>query len=600
MANQGRARSALSGENIVRGQPNQADYERDSSRGHFTYSPLDTSVDGIRLVILEPSIAMEDVIRCRLSHVTFGQMPKYEALSYTWGSEDLRNSIMLDGKTFLVRENLREALIRLRMPDKERALWIDAICINQDDIPERNQQVRIMPHIYSRAQMVLVWLGLPDKSKILTPWHWVERGSTPGLLQKLSTVDYWNRVWIVQEIGKARRIRIHSGSIVVDWENFIETLRTWCPGCVPLKLADQMQDKYGDGYKLENLLKTHQKALCRDVRDKIYGFTGLANDNYGRLSMDYAKSLFEIWKDVVRFRSADSTIPQHDILQFAGFVRELLGGHLISTTEDVFMNKDDCLFIHNKDQVVHCPARLWGRIAWVGPTYNEIRSNLHKVDEWTAGIKDHVPDRYLRSAYEENDLFLQLLEDMDHSDLDLVFPIHQPPRWYLDYCRGGAFDGGGAFDLMHEIKPKASNMAADNTYGEFSVGNANEDKHLILLDICPCDDASIPGSSKQFTGIGFAPPIAREGDFICYFYQKERAAVVRYSERGHMNRGRGVESFSIIASAVLPNFREMAAAEMKNKEQRKLKFAVLNNAPLRDSETINLYMDLPSVYEWSF
>jgi hypothetical protein len=134
-------------------------YWKNPSRDHFTYSPLDTTVDGTRLVILEPCATWGDVIHCRLVHVTFGQMPKYEAPSYTWGSEDSQNAIVIDGKTFLISDNLWEALVRLRKPCKERFLWIDAICINQDDIPERNQQLRIMPHIYSRAQMVLVWLG---------------------------------------------------------------------------------------------------------------------------------------------------------------------------------------------------------------------------------------------------------------------------------------------------------------------------------------------------------------------------------------------------------------------------------------------------------
>ncbi len=50
-------------------------------------------------------------------------------------------------------------LIQLRGDTLERKVWVDAICINQDNIPERNRQVRMMPHIYSRAESVLVWFG---------------------------------------------------------------------------------------------------------------------------------------------------------------------------------------------------------------------------------------------------------------------------------------------------------------------------------------------------------------------------------------------------------------------------------------------------------
>jgi hypothetical protein len=533
-------------------------------------------------------------------HVTFGQMPKYEALSYTWGSEDSQNAILLDGKTFLVRDNLWEALIRLRMRDEERVLWIDAICINQDDISERNQQVRIMPHIYTRAQVVLVWLGSADgiegmkkpEEERIEKHGW---GIFRDVFKEMRTVDYWNRVWIIQEIGKARRIRIHYDSTEMDWETFISTMRqrsrhefTPLKDCLPLKLADQMLDKYGDGYKLENLLKAHQKALCRDVRDKIYGFMGLANDTYGRLPMDYGKTLFEIWKDVVRFRGADSAIPQHDILQFAGLVRDLLGGHHIAATEDIVNEKEKFLRVQDaQDDLVRCPARLWGRIACVGPTYTEIRSSLHKVDAWTASLREHVPDLYLRSAYEENDLFLQFLEDKNPSDLEMVFPIDHPSEYRLDH------DRGEAFDIMSNIKPKAPSWASNCMDKKFGVGNDDEDKYLILLDICPHNNDPFSESSKQFRGIGLAPPTARVGDFICYFYQKERAAVVRCEAES---------CFSIIASAVLADIRAVATDEMKiiEDEEMKPRFAVLNNAPLKSRETINLYMDPGSIYEWLF
>jgi Heterokaryon incompatibility protein (HET) len=530
-------------------------------------------------------------------------MPKYEALSYTWGSEDSQNAILLDGKTFLVRDNMWEALIQFRLRDEEHMLWIDAICVNQDNISEQNQQVRIMPHIYTRAQVVLVWLGSPNgiegmrktEEERIEKYVW---GMIRDEFKEMSTVDYWNRVWIIQEIGKARKIRVHYGSTEVDWDTFISTMRRKsrynCTllDCLPLKLADQMLDRYGDGYKLENLLKAHRKALCRDVRDKIYGFMGLANDTYGRLPMNYGKTPFEIWKDVVRFRGADSTISQHDILQFAGLVRDLLGGHHIAATEDIVNEKEKFLRVQDaQDELVRCPARLWGRIACVGPTYTEIRSSLHKVDAWTASLRDHVPDLYLRNAYKENDLFLQFLEDKNPSDLEMVFPIDHPSEYRLDH------DRGEAFDIMSNIKPKAPSWGWNCMDKKSSVGNDDEDKRLILLDICPRVDEDFRHedfleSSKQFRGIGLAPPTARVGDFICYFYQKERAAVVRCEAES---------CFSIVASAVLADIRAITD-KMKNNgdEEIKPKFAVLNNAPLKSSETINLYMDPGSIYEWLF
>ncbi len=80
-----------------------------------------------------------------------------------------------------------------------------------------------------------------------------------------------------------------------------------------------MLDKYGDGYELEILLNTRQNALCKDPRNKIYCFIGLANDVYGRLPKYYGKSLFGVRKDIVEFKNEDHQAPQYDILQFVRF-----------------------------------------------------------------------------------------------------------------------------------------------------------------------------------------------------------------------------------------------------------------------------------------
>lgn len=103
----------------------------------FEYSPLDSNVDGIRLIVIEPNENCEAVVRCELRHVTFGERPKYEALSYMWGDESRKRAIIVDGKEFLVGLLLLGALQDLRYKGHERVVWVDAICINQRDTLER-------------------------------------------------------------------------------------------------------------------------------------------------------------------------------------------------------------------------------------------------------------------------------------------------------------------------------------------------------------------------------------------------------------------------------------------------------------------------------
>ncbi|OBS22634.1 hypothetical protein FPOA_08967 [Fusarium poae] len=100
-------------------------------------------------------------LECTFETVDLASAPPYEALSYTWGEEDASVRIHLNGKEFLVRPNLAYALAALRVSEP-RVLWVDALCINQQDTTERNHQVGMMGGIFRRAERVLVWLGRPS------------------------------------------------------------------------------------------------------------------------------------------------------------------------------------------------------------------------------------------------------------------------------------------------------------------------------------------------------------------------------------------------------------------------------------------------------
>jgi Heterokaryon incompatibility protein (HET) len=102
------------------------------------YLPLAES-DEVRLLSLQPGHS-DETIRCTLQHIKLSSSPHYEALSYMWGPKEYR-TIELDGKPYVVTENLWQALIHLRLEQGSRTMWVDAICINQEDVSERNHQV---------------------------------------------------------------------------------------------------------------------------------------------------------------------------------------------------------------------------------------------------------------------------------------------------------------------------------------------------------------------------------------------------------------------------------------------------------------------------
>ncbi|KAJ8060060.1 hypothetical protein OCU04_011669 [Sclerotinia nivalis] len=128
------------------------------------YSSLLLGPNSTRLLRLMPHENENAEITCRLFvyplHDSIrGGTHLYEALSYAWGGTDNSRSISVNGQNLIVRENLHAALSRLRDPVLERIIWIDAICINQEDPKERGHQVQLMAKIYSKACRVIIWLG---------------------------------------------------------------------------------------------------------------------------------------------------------------------------------------------------------------------------------------------------------------------------------------------------------------------------------------------------------------------------------------------------------------------------------------------------------
>jgi len=280
---------------------NPASIEEPPTTSPFEYTPIKTTVDGIRLLILEPAQDSTTLINCRLIQVTFAQKPKYEALSYTWGDETIRRKITIDGHDFTVAQNLFDALVHLQHRSEERVLWIDAICINQSDISEKNSQIGFMPFIYMRAKCVLVWLGIVNapseqesggKASTVT-WRSIE---PDPVLRTLAANPYWRRVWIIQEVGLARKILVHYGTVQRKWSALIESFwsNSETRDSLPVKLQKQIDEKYEDGHTLQALIWNHRDSLCKEPRDHIYSFVGLGVDCQDGFPIDYGKSEFLI------------------------------------------------------------------------------------------------------------------------------------------------------------------------------------------------------------------------------------------------------------------------------------------------------------------
>ena len=124
------------------------------------YEPLDESKREIRLLHLFPG---DDggALKCTFSLVSLDDELDYEAVSYVWGDAEDRRSVNVEAvdEPVLITRNLGSVLRNIRLQDRQRVLWVDALCINQQDLNERGSQVAMMVTIYSQSSRVLAYLG---------------------------------------------------------------------------------------------------------------------------------------------------------------------------------------------------------------------------------------------------------------------------------------------------------------------------------------------------------------------------------------------------------------------------------------------------------
>jgi hypothetical protein len=199
--------------------------------GNFRHAPLDHKTKSIRVLQILPDLTDEGMVQCAITQATIEA--NYCCLSYVWGQPEPCENIVIDGKSFTVRENLFYFLFFARTIVELRAcIWVDAICIDQDNNAERGHQVQQMGQIYSNAKCVYIWFGplpsIPSIDELLSPPRTKILGKR-GYRRRICEADihcnpYWRRAWVTQEIALARHIKILLRSTVLDFRDFLNVV----------------------------------------------------------------------------------------------------------------------------------------------------------------------------------------------------------------------------------------------------------------------------------------------------------------------------------------------------------------------------------------
>lgn len=271
------------------------------------YEPLENPQSQIRLLHLQPerlvinesagtSSHAELSFNCSIETVDLsGKIPPYFAISYVWGDPTDVRPIVCNGQVKHITRNLWNFLLQCwvrtygelktntfsEIVSFSRSMWIDAVCINQDDLDEKGQQVQQMGRIYSEAARVIMWLGphseiaedvqdvivaldtrgmidydpcppratsgLTTLTDLDTRWEvQAEREEMLEILgcilnqfsqdnwkshhafNELMNLDYWSRAWVVQEMALANHNQaiVMIGGKIWAWATLVNAAHT--------------------------------------------------------------------------------------------------------------------------------------------------------------------------------------------------------------------------------------------------------------------------------------------------------------------------------------------------------------------------------------
>ena len=268
---------------------------------------------------------------------------QYEALSYVWGDMKARVPIKVGSAMLQIGLNLRHALLAIRLPDASRTIWADALCINQEDLDERKNQVAIMRKLYRNASQTLVWLGnrigqtkgaFADVQRLfdeaqdwrINPHKRVEprTGATFKELLLRTHIDtvfaknpWWRRIWTAQEILLAKRASLWSGQYRIDWDTFLGAIAHGAAlgllGDFPMLgvVSQSRSFEIDDTLALRStrafptpademlfLLINTRHRLATDPRDKIFAILGLVRGDMSTLGIqaDYRATTGDVFR----------------------------------------------------------------------------------------------------------------------------------------------------------------------------------------------------------------------------------------------------------------------------------------------------------------
>lgn len=473
----------------------------DAPRAHgesSLYRPLEDNHD-IRVLEVLPATTPDEPLRARLHHCSIGldmdhamTAPSagrfaldvrnlehpiwYTALSYTWGPPVFEATIHCDGHTKAITRTLETALKHFRHRTDSIVLWVDQVCINQDDLEEKKQQIPLMSRIYTRAFNTLIWLGeestdgssgtlastldflnditirLQFANEVACPEGLEDVQLPPGDshlwkdLMAFFSRPWFQRLWIIQEVILSRNAWVMCGRYILPWRRVstpcvnmklsgisdwlstrAETMRkrdTAVPATDGWDACEQL-GRGVEGVTLFSLIRDYRHALCWDPRDKVYGMLAITMPGEaGAVNVDYtsAYSFANLYHDIAKTK-----------------IRDMLKVMELSSDDDDDGKTLELLSVHRILVQVDGPDRLSdGLPSWVpdwstGRRTNPMAGTLNAhVFHASGGIGHNY------SLDDSNDAILQVGAGFVDRIVDMTDIFDAPSLSYEDIPNGNA------------------------------------------------------------------------------------------------------------------------------------------------------------------
>ena len=385
----------------------------DDKTAEALFPKLDDDRREVRLLRLERSTDRGNSIVCQHVAVALDLRPSFEAISWCWGTRQETKTISLNAQPYEAPCSVVTLLQALRLPDSDRYLWIDALCIDQRDEDksraEKSQQIQLMKYIYSLATAVLIWMGdapedvatfitsVMNDTQASIAWATQQPFEMMSQMTGILLLPWWHRLWVFPEAVLASEAICVFGRATISFSavlqhywiapnHFSTEVRSSESYQILSQLIADIIDRFG------TVLSSHRGVAAEHRRELSFASMGqIKSDSY----QNRKEPFNDFTKIISQYRYLQTTDPRDKIWGFLGLATDPviqalkpdynLPAHLVfrQTTRQL-MQRTGSLYLLSQRQSDYIELSHRTSTSWV-PDWTSLNTTNRIDIEWRSG-----------------------------------------------------------------------------------------------------------------------------------------------------------------------------------------------------------------------